>query len=369
MVRATTDRDGFPALLSARVAEHFSAQGRPRTADGRMWRKLAFGAGLFLASYAALALWPLPGWGFVLAYLLHGFAHLFLLLNVGHDANHGAIARDARLNRALALTMDLCGVSSRLWRLLHHRAHHYTMNIHALDDAMDGRRLLRLSPDAPWRPWHRWQHVYALPLYALASLDWVLVRDVEKALRPRPGLPAESRFRPRDVAVLLTAKALYLGYMVALPILVFGYPATLVLAAFVLAHVVLGLGALLVFQTTHLLDGNAFPAARGDARGYAQHVLATTVDVATQSRLLGWWSGGLNAHVVHHLFPGTCHTHYPELSRLLRRTAAECGLAYRENPSMRVAVLAHLALLRRLGERPAEAGSRPYPRARMPRAG
>lgn len=41
--------------------------------------------------------------------------------------------------------------------------------------------------------------------------------------------------------------------------------------------------------------------------------------------------------VVHHLFPGICHCHYPALSEIVKRTAAEFGLPYKVYPTVRSA--------------------------------
>ncbi len=53
--------------------------------------------------------------------------------------------------------------------------------------------------------------------------------------------------------------------------------------------------------------------------------------------------------VVHHLFPGICHTHYPALAPIVRRTAAEFGLTYRCFPSFWAALAAHFRHLAKVG--------------------
>jgi len=62
------------------------------------------------------------------------------------------------------------------------------------------------------------------------------------------------------------------------------------------------------------------------------HIFATTADYATESPLVAWLAGGLNHHVVHHLCPFVCHTHYAPLTRIVRETAEEFGIPYREHP-------------------------------------
>lgn len=39
--------------------------------------------------------------------------------------------------------------------------------------------------------------------------------------------------------------------------------------------------------------------------------------------------------MVHHLFPGVCHCHYPALAEIVKRTAKEFGVPYKVYPTVR----------------------------------
>ncbi len=54
----------------------------------------------------------------------------------------------------------------------------------------------------------------------------------------------------------------------------------------------------------------------------------------------------------HHLFPEVCHTHYPDLARIVRATCAEHGIPHRTQPTLGGAIASHYRFLRALG-RPA----------------
>jgi linoleoyl-CoA desaturase len=64
---------------------------------------------------------------------------------------------------------------------------------------------------------------------------------------------------------------------------------------------------------------------------------------------VGWLAGGLNHHIVHHLCPFVCHTHYAPLTRIVKETAEEFGVPYRQHPTMIRAIRHHLILLKQLG--------------------
>jgi len=137
--------------------------------------------------------------------------------------------------------------------------------------------------------------------------------------------------------------------MLVLPVVVLGKSPLLVASAFVLVHLIVGLTVSLVFQTTHTVDGTYFPTDRSEFDNDVYHIFATTADYATSSPLVGWLAGGLNHHIVHHLCPFVCHTHYPPLTRIVKRTAEEFGVPYREHPTMTRAIVHHFKLLKQLG--------------------
>jgi linoleoyl-CoA desaturase len=106
----------------------------------------------------------------------------------------------------------------------------------------------------------------------------------------------------------------------------------------------------LVFQTTHVIDSTYFPENRNEFDNWIHHIFATTADYATEKPLVGWLVGGLNHHIVHHLCPFVCHTHYAALTRIVKQTAEEYGVSYRQHPTMTQAIRHHLLLLKQLGK-------------------
>ena len=187
-----------------------------------MWIKIASGLIVLVGSWLALCLLRPDSWRFVALYLLGGLAQTFLLLNIAHDSNHNAISSTSYVNKTLNYVFDVCGISSYMWRILHHRGHHSCVNIQGEDDALTGRGFLRFTPHEPHKPVQRFQHIYALFLYALFSLDYVFVRDFECFFFPSHEYLRRTRHPLREYVILFTGKAFYLGYMLVLPIAVLG---------------------------------------------------------------------------------------------------------------------------------------------------
>ena len=339
----------FPKVLRRRLESFFADAELSPKADRTMWSKIGAGIAVLGGSWIALYILHPVSWAFVALYLLGGLAQTFLLLNIAHDSNHNAISSRPVVNKTLNYVFDLCGISSYMWRILHHRGHHSCINLHGEDDAIEGRGLFRFTPHDPRTPLHRFQHIYALFLYALFSLEYVFVRDFQSFFAPAHDYLTRNRHPLREYVILFAGKAFYLTYMLVLPVLVMKESVLLVATAFFLVHLIVGLSVVLVFQTTHVIEDTYFPLTRGEFENGVYHVFATTADYATDNPVVGWLVGGLNHHVVHHLCPYVCHTHYAPLTRIVKETAQEFGVPYRQHATMTGAVWHHLMLLKQLG--------------------
>jgi linoleoyl-CoA desaturase len=339
----------FPKVLRRRLDSFFSDLNISPKADRTMWIKIAAGLAVLVGTWIALYVLRPGSWKFVALYFLGGLAQTFLLLNIAHDSNHNAISSRTLVNKTLNYVFDLCGISSYMWRILHHRGHHSCVNLHGEDDALSGRGLLRFTPYEPRAPLHRFQHIYALFLYALFSLEYVFVRDFQCFFFPSHDYLTRAKHPLREYVILFAGKGFYLTYMLILPVMVLGKSPLLVAGAFLLVHVIVGLSVALVFQTTHTIDSTYFPADRGEFDNGVYHIFATTADYATENPLVSWLTGGLNHHIVHHLCPFVCHTHYAPLTRIVKETAEEFGVPYRQHPTMTRAIHHHLILLKQLG--------------------
>jgi linoleoyl-CoA desaturase len=348
-VGEAVEATSFPKVLRRRLDRFFADQKISPKADRSMWVKI--GAGLAVLAGSWIALYTVrPGpWAFVGLYVLGGLAQTFLLLNIAHDSNHNAISASPAVNKTLNYVFDVCGISSYMWRILHHRGHHSCINLHGEDDALTGRGIFRFTPHEPHARWHRFQHIYALFFYAMFSLDYVFVRDFEAFFFPKHDYIQRTKHPLKEYLILFAGKIFYVTYMLVLPVVVLKKPVLLVLGAFLIVHLIVGLSVSLVFQTTHTIDTTYFPTDRGEFDNSVYHIFATTADYATGNPVVSWLAGGLNHHIAHHLCPFVCHTHYAPLTRIVEETAAEFGVPYRQHPTMTRAIWHHLILLKQLG--------------------
>lgn len=323
-----------------------AARGRPRTGDPRLRRKTVVIIAWFALSYGALLLAPTLLLA-LLATLSLGFAAAAIGFCIFHDANHRTLFRRPAANLwAARLASVLIGPSRHFWVHKHQGLHHRQPNVIEWDDDLETRGFLRLSPESPWQPRHRHQHVKAVFLYAMNSLEWVFMKDFHCLVSGRLNAWHESRLSGRERSEMLVSKGLYLLLIVLPPFLVL--PFWWAVASFILFHAVLSWSLAAVFQLAHFTGGMAFGGVR-EGDDWAIHQLRTTADFATSSRIANWFTGGLNHQVVHHLFPNVAHSHYPALRPIVQRVAERHGLRYHHLGGMPSAVAQHLAHLKRLG--------------------
>jgi linoleoyl-CoA desaturase len=336
-------------VLRQRLDGYFAEQHLSKRADGLMAVKIAGGFTACIAAYALLYVPGTTSWQFVLLYVLHGLTQLYLLLNVAHDGNHSAISGNRAAGKMLTYTFDIFGINSYIWRVLHNSGHHPNINLCGEDEDVMARGYLRFSPYVPRRWFHRYQHFYAWLLYGFSTLDYVLLKDLQYFFFTRYQRLRHVGHPAAEYLALFLWKAFYFTYMLVLPVVILKRPLWLVVLAFVTMHFVVGLAAQFIFQTAHIIETSYFPERKADFDQYTFHVLATTADYSTEGRLSKWLLGGLNHHVAHHLCPGVCHTHYPQLTRIIRDTALEFRVPYREHRTIWQAAARHFRLLRHMG--------------------
>lgn len=290
--------------------------------------------------------------GVPLAILL-GLAAAGIGLNVQHDGGHQAYSSYPWVNRLMAMTLELIGGSSYLWRWKHGLFHHTYVNIIGHDTDIDLGVLARLAPHQRRLAFHRWQHVYMWPLYGLLAIKWQCLDDFAKLLRGRINCHRVPRPRGWDLLVFMAGKVVFFTLAFGIPLQL--HPLTVVLSYYALIGIVTGLVLSVVFQMAHCVEEADFPVppvgtGRID-RAWAVHQAETTVDFCRRSRVLSWLVGGLNFQIEHHLFPKVSHVHYPAISRLVEETCREFGIRYMVHRSFWAGIASHFRWLRRMGMR------------------
>lgn len=278
---------------------------------------------------------------------------------VMHDANHGAYGRPRWLNTTLAFTADVMGASSWYWRHQHNGLHHGNTNVVGVDADIDQMPFARLAPAQPWKPWHRFQHLYMWPLYGFLTLRMLLL-DFSALFTRRKASEAEHgprRLKKRDVIELFAGKSLHIVWALVVPM--FFHRWWIVVVFYLGCSWSIGLILATFFQLAHCNDVVGFRDVDAPRRGtdFSVHQLETTANVRTAGigRPVGWLMGGLHHQIEHHLAPGVPHPAYPAMADHVREVSERHQIKYHVHESFRAALKSHIRWLRLMGRRPVSA--------------
>lgn len=348
-----TDRSQFFSTVRKRVDAYFAEKNISPNANGAMWRKAIFFLGGYALIYGLILSNQFGTWAALGLAMLLGIFAACIGFNVSHDALHGAFSSRGWVNRLLGNSFYLVGASPYVWRIMHNVVHHTYTNIPGHDEDIEvAPGLIRIDLDDESRPWQRYQHLYAFPLYGLTSLSWVFRKDYLKLFKEKIGQYDNSNHATREYVTLFVTKAAYYFLFLGLPMLVLDFAWWQVLLGFVAMHIVEGLVLGLVFQLAHVVEGTSFPVPTSGGNieeAWAVHQLRTTANFAPRSAIAAFFCGGLNRQIEHHLFPKVCHIHYPAITAIVKRTAQEHNLPYLESPTFFSALHSHYRFLKRMG--------------------
>ena len=349
---ASSPNSEFYNTLKQRVDQYFKDKNAGRQANWKMVFKTVFFITCMLSSYALIlsnlfSPWAMLGWA-----MFFGLSSAFFVFNVAHDASHGAYSSNAKVNKLLSYTWNLVGISSHMWHLKHNIAHHNYTNVAGSDMDIEQGFFLRFHRMAKKRSFHSFQHLYAPILYGLFSIYLIFIKDFQMYRFKKFGNKTITGHANKEYVILIVSKLFYAFYNLVIPAIFLSLAWWQILIGFVMMHMVIGNVMAFILTPVHITDGTKFeePDERGLVNGsWAIHQIESTIDMSPDSKLINFFAGGLNTHVAHHVFPSICHIHYFDLTKIIKETATEFGIEYKQK-SLFSAMLAHLIFLKDLGK-------------------
>ncbi|MGZ5280699.1 MAG: fatty acid desaturase family protein [Bacteroidia bacterium] len=342
----------FAAALRANVNQYFTDNNISTYANSAMVIKTivlltaSFGP-YFLVMFGDFTPWQMLGLA-----CLSGFSLAGVGFSVSHDALHGAYSENPKINKLLGLTFPIIGVSDYFWKIKHNVMHHTYTNIYEKDEDLSVTKFLRMTPVAPFKPIHRIQHVLAFFAYTLLSIGWVLAFDFRK-ISAYSGTPLSTVKTPHptyEIVKLFAFKAFYIIYALVLPLIFLPLAWWQILGGFLAMHLITGFTITIIFQLAHIVEGLEYPEPAEDGNidnAWVVHQMETTANFAINNKAITWFVGGLNFQVEHHLFPKICSIHYPEISKIVAKTAEEYGIRYHNKHSFLGAIASHYRILKK----------------------
>lgn len=354
-IDSNKDRSLFFATLRKNVDNYFKENNISKfSTPGMVFKTIVLMLAYFVPFALLLALQLSTGVQITM-WSIMGFALAGVGMSVMHDANHGAYSSNSQTNTIIGWSLNLLGGSVFNWKMQHNLLHHTYTNVVHMDDDIDDKLILRLSPHTEVKWYHKFQFIYAFFLYGILTIYWALMKDFIQFFKYKAeGVNTNSPAKNRMIFLkILGAKALYFSIFLVLPLAILHLPVKPYIAGFLLMHFIAGNVLTIVFQLAHTVEHTTHP--RPDENGtidnaWAIHQLNTTVNFSRHNKLISWYVGGLNFQVEHHLFPTICHVHYPSIAPIVKETAEQFGIPYLENKTLLEAVGSHIRLLQRFGE-------------------
>jgi len=344
-------RDFHKAVIQG-VENYFKSNKKSDKANAFMYFKAFFFFSVLSVSYIGLLFGGFDLWVNNVLWIFVGLSSVFLAVNCGHDAIHGAYSSKKWVNKLMSNSFNLLGANSYLWGITHNIVHHTYTNIEGADEDIETVSFARISPSQEWKPIQKYQHIWLFFLYPLATLSWVFRKDYKKFFQETIGNYDNKHHPKSEYFNLFFFKALYYCLFIVIPILMIDMPWYAVFGGFVLGHLFEGFAIALIFMLAHVVEEAHFPMPDEDGNmeyNWAVHQMYTTVDFGRKSAITSFFTGGLNFQIEHHLFPRVCHVHYPAISEIVKEIALEHGVPYNDCPTFFSALRSHIRLLKKLG--------------------
>lgn len=344
--------DPFYRDVKARVSRYFEMTGRSRHDCPQTYVKSAIIISWLVSCYVLLVFFATTWWQAIPLAVLLGLAVAALGFNIQHDGGHRAFSRFPLVNRIMATSLDFVGGSSFIWNYKHNTLHHTYANIDEHDDDIDVGILGRFSPQQKRMSFHRVQHFYMWMLYAFLLVKWHLFDDFRDMIVGRVGTHRFTRPTGRHLVIFVGGKLAFFSLAFAIPM--WFHPVWVALCFYGLVSAFVGVLLSVVFQLAHVVEAAKFPVPEHESgrmpTSWAVHQVETTVNFSRRNPILTWYLGGLNFQVEHHLFPRTCHVHYPRLSRFVERACARHGVRYNDHGSVLTGIASHFRWLKKMGQ-------------------
>lgn len=347
----TKDHPFFDSLRK-KVDTYFEENNIKYTGNWRIYSKTVILLTSAAVLYTILVFFTPPLWISLVLCGLLGINFAGIGFNVMHDGAHGAYSSRQWLNDMMGYSLNLMGGDVQLWKIKHNMIHHSFTNIEGLDDDINIQPFLRTNENQKKYKFHRFQHIYALFLYGLTYLMWVTRDDFQKYFRRKIGDTSFRKFTVKQHIIFWASKVFYFALLIGVPMYFVGIWQTILGYATMAA--VCGILIAVVFQLAHVVEETQFSNAKNTTGivedEWAVHQIKTTANFATKSRMVSWFTGGLNFQVEHHLFPRISHIHYPKVNQFVKETCEQYGIQYNEHKTMFGAIRSHLLHLREVGK-------------------
>lgn len=261
--------------------------------------------------------------------IFQGFMMAMVGLCIQHDANHGAISPNGYVNIFWGYTQDFIGGSALLWKHHHVLLHHaYTNNIE--NDPDFSIEIIRLHRYMKLMPFHKWQNIYIWFLLPLLPFSWHF-KELYDLLFMKHCNEKISKMASTEAKIAICMRIFFILRFYIIP---FYYNQSFYTICYMIVTLLTGGLYLGVnFIISHIFEGvYYYNVENNDKVNWCKLQIETSS--STGGRLLGFFHGGLNYQIEHHLFPRICHVHYYKIQPIIMEWCKKNDIKYSYFPNI-----------------------------------
>lgn len=280
--------------------------------------------------------------------LFLGFSLAWIGTGVQHTANHGGLHKNTTVEWLIGLLDDLGpGGSSIVWRYHHNVTHHAYCNDVAKDpDVFSSFPVVRLDSSQTWRPYHRFQWIYAQFLFCVIYFS-IQIQDIQCLLSAEFFGHKFNGTSRSEIGLAFLLKGLHFTWLFAIPLYLHGFHAMIYpwMAA-------VGFGGWLLssmFIVSHNVDEVKYSNSIDNKGDWGLQQIETSTSWG--GAIGSFFSGGLNLQIEHHLFPCMAHHLYPAAQVIIKEECAKEGVHYAAYPTLLHNLVDHIKFLHHMGQK------------------
>jgi fatty acid desaturase (delta-4 desaturase) len=252
--------------------------------------------------------------------VFHGIIMAMIGLCIQHDANHSAVSKTPWVNFAWGLTQDWIGGSSLLWKHHHNLLHHAYTNLESVDPDTTGS-LIRFHKMTKWESYHKLQAIYTWLLLPLLPLSWHFKEIYDMIYMHHSGYKISSMAR-NEAYLGIILRVIFITRFYIIPLYYHNNINTILCMFISLAVGGFYLG--INFIISHNFEDVSYTFDKKKDWAFEQVETSSTVG----GRVLGFFHGGLNYQIEHHLFPRISHVHYHKIHKIVKKWCEENNIRY-----------------------------------------
>ena len=308
----------FTEALYARAEQYFGQQSKGRYATGIFYFKSSLLVLTYILAYSYFIFFTRNFTELLLAAFILGICHVFIPVNLSHDAIHGSVSSRSWINRLFLHGFELTGSNSYMYGKKHLEAHYNKEN---------GSKTIAIESQGLLLQKHNANRTINLSFvfYIFYAQYMIFARDFILFFNSPEVIPL------KELAKLFFFKFLYCLAFLILPFAWIQAPAWQIVAALLFMYLIgtIVLVIILLMPTAKMETARTNENSNANEKWIIE-ILEHNVDFSPRNVLLNQVAGGANLNVVHYLFSSVNHVHYNTLASIIEETANEYGLTYRK---------------------------------------